>query len=88
MRTASPAVIPRRSIVIDKPEYKSITVDGYGINVYEQKYTDNVPELQKLDFADKKVYKIVLIRHAESVFTKEKKFCGWSDSKLTTSGQK
>ncbi len=32
------------------------------------------------------IYKLVLIRHGQSVFNKEKIFCGWMDSELTEQG--
>lgn len=32
------------------------------------------------------VYKIVMIRHGESLWNKENRFCGWFDSDLSEKG--
>ena len=34
----------------------------------------------------KKTYKIVMIRHGESVWNKENRFCGWFDAGLSEKG--
>lgn len=36
----------------------------------------------------KKTYKIVMIRHGESAWNKENRFCGWFDADLSDKGNK
>jgi len=36
--------------------------------------------------ADKKVYKVVFVRHGESVWNKENRFTGWTDVDLSEKG--
>ena len=53
-----------------------------------RKAMESVAAQGKAKKKEKKTYKVVMIRHGESEWNKENRFCGWFDAGLSEKGVK